>query len=95
MHFGAAWPLSFIALMRAKLADHRIYRQLALEGRRFTPAEALDAGLVDFAVSGGTQAVLAKAEELAEEKASTAAAGAWGVIRVSLPKFLSHTTKPV
>jgi enoyl-CoA hydratase/carnithine racemase len=36
-----------------------------LEGHRFTPPEALNAGIVDHIVSGNTAAVLAKAEELA------------------------------
>lgn len=40
-------------------------RKIALEGYRFTPPEALNAGIVDHIVSGNTAAVLAKAEELA------------------------------
>jgi enoyl-CoA hydratase/carnithine racemase len=42
-----------------------VRRKIALEGHRFTPKEALDAGIVDLLAPGNTAAVLAKAEELA------------------------------
>lgn len=77
--FGAAWPVSFAALVRAKVSA---IRSFALEGHRFTPPEARDAGLVDEIVSGGTQAVLKRAREIAEEKAPKAREGVWGVIKV-------------
>ena len=77
--FGAAWPVSFAALVRAKVSA---IRSLALEGHRFTPPEARDAGLVDEVVSGGTQGVLKRAQEIAEEKAPKAREGVWGVIKV-------------
>ena len=79
--FGAAWPVSFAALVRAKVSA---VRSFALEGHRFTPLEARDAGLVDEIVSGGTQAVLKRAREIAEEKAPKAREGVWGVIKVHL-----------
>ncbi|TFY65103.1 hypothetical protein EVJ58_g2194 [Rhodofomes roseus] len=60
VHFGAGWPLSFVGIFRAKVSDNRVLRKIALEGHRFTPAEALDAGLVDHLVKGDTAAVIAK-----------------------------------
>ena len=79
--FGAAWPVSFAALVRAKVSA---IRSFALEGHRFTPPEARDAGLVDEIVSGGTQGVLKRAREIAEEKAPKAREGVWGVIKVTI-----------
>jgi len=55
-----------------------------LEGHRFTPSEARDAGLVDEIVSGGTQGVLKRAREIAEDKAPKAREGVWGLIKVRL-----------
>ena len=57
-------------------------RSFALEGHRFTPPEARNAGLVDEIVSGGTQGVLKRAREIAEEKAPKAREGVWGAIKV-------------
>jgi enoyl-CoA hydratase/carnithine racemase len=68
--------------MRLTLALLSAIRSFALEGHRFTPPEARDAGLVDEIVSGGTQAVLKRAREIAEEKAPKAREGVWGVIKV-------------
>jgi enoyl-CoA hydratase/carnithine racemase len=50
--------------LNAKIGDAQIRRKIALEGHRFSPQEALAAGIVDHIVSGDTAAVLAKAEEL-------------------------------
>jgi Delta3-Delta2-enoyl-CoA isomerase len=83
VHFGAVWPLSFAALLRAKFGDHRLQRKIALEGHRFTPDEALHDGILDYTVAGGTTAsVLDKAMEVAEEKAALAGGGVWGLIKV-------------
>ena len=79
--FGAPWPVSFAAVTRAKVSG---IRSFALEGHRFTPPEARDAGLVDEIVSGGTQGVLKRAREIAEEKAPKAREGVWGMIKVRL-----------
>jgi len=81
VHFGAPWPLSFAALMRTKVADARLHRKIALEGHRFTPPEALAAGIIDHTVNGNTEAILAKAEELASSVSSYAQEGAWGLIK--------------
>jgi enoyl-CoA hydratase/carnithine racemase len=80
--FGAPWPLSFAGVLRAKVGDHRLHRKIALEGHRFTPAEALEAGLVDYLVSGKTSDVIAKAEEVVSKVSSKAQAGVWGLIKV-------------
>ena len=53
-----------------------------LEGYRFTPPEALEAGLVDHIVSGDTEAVLAKAEELASSLEHLPQLGGYGLIKV-------------
>jgi len=81
--FGAPWPVSFGAVVRAKVAVTAL-RRFALEGHRFTPSEARDAGLVDEIVSGGTQGVLKRAREIAEDKAPKAREGVWGLIKVRL-----------
>lgn len=76
------WPLSFAAILRAKIGDGRLHRKIALEGYRFTPAEGLEAGFLDELVAGKTADILAKAEEVAEIKASLAQTGVWGLIKV-------------
>jgi len=81
--FGAPWPVSFGAVVRAKVSVTAL-RRFALEGHRFTPSEARDAGLVDEIVSGGTQGVLKRAREIAEDKAPKAREGVWGVIKAEL-----------
>lgn len=87
--FGSRWPLSFGALLRAKVGDGKLQREIALEARRFTPQEALDLRLVDHlaptkanAKAGeNTAAVLAKAFEVADTVAPIAKAGVWGGIK--------------
>ena len=66
-----------------KVADANLHRKIALEGHRFTPKEALAAGLVDHIVPGDSaEAVLNRARELAESVDSLAKGGAWGLIKV-------------
>ena len=66
-----------------KVGDANLHRKIALEGYRFTPKEALAAGLVDHIVPGDSaEAVLRKARELAESVDSLAKGGAWGLIKV-------------
>jgi enoyl-CoA hydratase/carnithine racemase len=84
IHFGAPWPLSFAALLRAKVSDPTLHRKIALEGHRFTPKEALEAGFVDHIVQGNTAAVLAKAGEIAESVSPLAREGVWGIIKARL-----------
>jgi len=88
VHFGAPWPLSFAAIVRAKFGDHRTHRKIALEGHRFTPQEALKDGILDAVVGGGTEEVLKVAEGVAEKVAGNAVAGVWGLIKVSEDVFL-------
>ena len=59
-----------------------MHRKLALEGHRFTPAEALEMGLVDHLVKGKTADIVAKAEEIADSVSINASQGAWGLIKV-------------
>ena len=91
IHFGAAWPLSFAAILRAKVSDARIHRRVALEGHRFTPSEALQAGLVDHIVKGNTEAVVAKAREVAEAVSGLSRTGSLGLIKVIHGLFLDST----
>ncbi|KAH9004957.1 ClpP/crotonase-like domain-containing protein [Lactarius hatsudake] len=67
--FGGSWPVSFAAIV---------------EGHRFTPMEARDAGLVDEIVAGGTSGVLKRAHEIAQEKSPKAREGVWGLIKTEL-----------
>ncbi|KAA1467316.1 ClpP/crotonase [Dentipellis sp. KUC8613] len=93
VHFGAPWPLAFAALLRAKVRDARVQRRVALEGHRFTPAQALEAGLVDEVVEGGTEAVLGRAVALAGAQAGNARLGAWGLIRGEVHRDVVEATK--
>jgi enoyl-CoA hydratase/carnithine racemase len=74
--------LSFAAILRAKVGDHRLQRKIALEGHRFTAKEAHEDGLLDHLVAGNTADVLSKAEQVAEQFAANAQAGVWGLIKV-------------
>ena len=82
VHFGAIWPLSFAAILRAKIGDHHLQRKIALEGHRFTASEAYADGLLDHIVNGNTADILAKAEEVADKFSANAANGVWGLIKV-------------
>lgn len=64
------------------MGDQRTQRKIALEGARFTPAEALAAGLLDHVVPGNTEDMLAKASEVAGTVGGLAKGGVWGVIKV-------------
>ena len=64
-------------------------RRVALEGHRFTPAEALKVGMVDRLatltgtnVGNGTEKVLEEALKLAKEVNGLASQGVWGAIKV-------------
>lgn len=83
VHFGSPWPLSFTTTLRVKVGDANLHRKIALEGHRFTPQEALAAGLVDRIVPGDSaEAVLRMTRELAESVDSLAKGGSWGLIKV-------------
>ncbi|KAG6909946.1 putative secondary metabolism biosynthetic enzyme [Tephrocybe rancida] len=84
VHFGAVWPLSFAAILRAKVGDQRLQRKIALEGHRFTAQEAFDDGLLDHLVAGNSVDILAKAEEVADQFGTNAQSGVWGLIKTDL-----------
>ncbi|KAF5359355.1 hypothetical protein D9756_003332 [Leucocoprinus leucothites] len=84
VHFGAVWPLSFTAILKAKVGNHALQRKVALEGYRFVPSEAHSLGIVDHLVNGNTAAVLAKAEETADHISINASTGVWGLIKADL-----------
>ena len=66
VHFGAIWPLSFAAILRAKIGDHHLQRKIALEGHRFTASEAYADGLLDHIVNGNTADILRSEEHTSE-----------------------------
>ncbi|KAI0734252.1 ClpP/crotonase-like domain-containing protein [Fomitopsis betulina] len=92
------------AMMVALCCDYRVMtdgssrrawmcmNEVALEGYRFTPPEALAAGLVDCLVDGNTDAVIAKAQALGESVAHLAVQGAWGVIKRDLYRDVLEAT---
>ena len=91
VHFGAPWPLSFTAILNAKMSEPTVRRRIALEGHRFTPSEALTAGLVDrlASCSGtgtelGTENVLTEAMKFAKEVSVLPKTGVWGIIKTFL-----------
>jgi enoyl-CoA hydratase/carnithine racemase len=84
VHFGAVLPVSFAAVLRAKVGDDSLRRKIALEGHRFSPSEALQAGILDHIITGNTNAVVAKAEEIAERQGKNAKEGVWGLIKNDL-----------
>lgn len=84
IHFGAPWPTSLAAVARTKLGPSTL-RALAFEGHRFSPDEALAAGIVDVIASGSSsEAVLDAAKKLAIKKSETSKSGAYGLIKVRL-----------
>lgn len=93
IHFGSGWPLSIAVITRAKVSDARVQRKIALEGHRFTPQEALEAGIVDHIVKGDTEAIIAKAQEVGESVSSMAKLGAWGVIKRDLYRDVLEETE--
>ncbi|KAK7690621.1 hypothetical protein QCA50_005720 [Cerrena zonata] len=84
IHLGAGFPQSFTALIRAKIPDARTHRKVVLEGHRFTPSEALAAGLVDHIVAGNTEAVIAKAQQVADAVSPLCIPGSWGISKREL-----------
>lgn len=92
IHLGAPWPLSFMGTLRVKVGDPDLHRKIALEGRKFTPKEALAAGLVDRIAPGDSaEAVFHMARELAESVDSLAKGGAWGLIKADLYRDAINT----
>lgn len=74
-----------MGILKAKVGDPRTRRKVALEGHRFSPKEALEAGLVDHLASGNTEAIIAKAVTVAKQVNPLAREGVWGIIKASRP----------
>lgn len=92
IHFGSTWPRSFIGILKTKVGDTRVQRKIALEGHRFSPQEALQAGLVDHLATGNTEAIIAKAVTVAKSVSSLAKEGIWGTLKVSQHILRCHVT---
>lgn len=82
IHFGAVWPLSFTVILNTKVSNNALQRKIALEGHRFVPSEAHSLGIIDHLVTGSTAAVLAKAQDVADQISISASTGVWGLIKV-------------
>ena len=82
IHFGAQIPLSLMAVLRAKASNAQVLRKIVLEGHRFTPKEALSAGLADHIAGESTEGLLSAAQQFAEKIAPIAKSGAWGINKV-------------
>lgn len=100
IHFGAPWPLSFAAILNTKVSDPSVRRRIALEGHRFTPSEALAAGLVDRLATCegtgaelGTENVLQEAMKLAKEVSVLPKQGVWGSIKAFLYRDCLETVR--
>ncbi|KAH6909034.1 ClpP/crotonase-like domain-containing protein [Coprinopsis sp. MPI-PUGE-AT-0042] len=55
--------------------------EIALEGHRYSPVEALKDGILDAIVDGKTADILAAAEKIADRISTNASAGVWGLIK--------------
>ena len=77
-----------IEVFRGKVTSPNTLRDIFLVGHRFTPKEALAAGLVDEIAEGGSAGVLAAAVKMADKLAGNAKLGVWGLIKVRVPSAL-------
>lgn len=68
--------------MKAKVTDVKMHRKIALEGHRFNPKEALEAGIVDAVVNGNSVEIMNTAIQLADKVAPLAHSGVYGLIKV-------------
>ncbi|KDQ15206.1 hypothetical protein BOTBODRAFT_174054 [Botryobasidium botryosum FD-172 SS1] len=85
--FGVSLPPVVSAILQTKLPSPDVLRACALEGKRFTPQEALACEMVDQLAEGGSAGVLHKAIEYAERVENLAAKGVLGTLKKS--KYLS------
>ena len=75
--------MSLASVVRTKVPESRTVRRIALEGHRFTPQEAFEAGFVDRIADGSaSEDVLSAARDLAVQKSLNAKTGVWGLIKV-------------
>ena len=94
--FGAALPSSFVGLIKDKIGNPLVFRKMALEGHRFTPPEALDAGLIDAIGGHNSEAVLNHSLELAKVKSAKAKTGVWGVMKMEIfREFIAMTKRDI
>ncbi|KAI0316723.1 ClpP/crotonase-like domain-containing protein [Amylostereum chailletii] len=94
--FGANLPPSFVGIIKAKVGKPLVFRKMALEGHRFTPPEALEAGLIDVIGGSDTSSVLKDALTLANGKASKAKLGVWGLIKSEIYRdFIQMTRRDI
>ncbi|THV01081.1 hypothetical protein K435DRAFT_656042, partial [Dendrothele bispora CBS 962.96] len=76
-----------------KFGNGQLQRKTALEGHRFTPKEALDAGIMDYLAQRDTKVVLAKAEEAAGQRAGNAKGGVLGIIKTEIYRNVLDTNR--
>lgn len=69
LDIGLPFPPYFMALMRAKIADPRALRDVALRARKIAAAEAREMGIVDRVCAGAAEAV-EEAMRIGEELAA-------------------------
>ena len=81
--FSSPLPNSFAAFLRLRI-PHPPHLRDTLLGRRWTQAQALDAGIIDEIVEAtGAEAVVSRAVEIGQREGVKAAPGPWGMIKVS------------
>lgn len=83
-----------MAVLRARASSPQVLRKIVLEGHRFTPKEALAAGLVDHVAGENTAGVLAAAQALAGKVGLVAKTGAWGINKVRPPLYMNPHLRP-
>ncbi|XP_020592148.1 enoyl-CoA delta isomerase 2, peroxisomal-like [Phalaenopsis equestris] len=66
---GMPFPPYFLALMRSKISDHKVLREIVLEGKKMGAADAVAKRIIDGA-HGGEKETLEAAVRRAEELAS-------------------------
>lgn len=83
IYFGAPIIPICIEIYRAKLNSPNTLRACFIEGKRFTPQEALSLGIVDEIAEGGSAGVFLKSQEVAKRLEGLAVTGVWGIMKVS------------
>ncbi|KDQ15244.1 hypothetical protein BOTBODRAFT_31897 [Botryobasidium botryosum FD-172 SS1] len=94
IHFGAPITACTAEILRAKIRSPNVLRACILEGRRFTPQDALANGLVDEIVDGKSADILHKAGEFARRVEGCAVTGVWGIMKKSIyPRVFETATE--
>lgn len=82
LDIGMPFPPYFLALMRSKISDPKVLRQIVLEGKKIGGADAAAKGIIDRAHGGAKEAL-----EAAVRRAEELAARNWiGEVYVSIRK---------